>query len=301
MHPMEWLNYHHLFYFWTVAREGSISRACAHLRLAQPTISGQIRSLENSLGEKLFHRVGRKLVLTEMGSVVFRYAEEIFSLGRDLVSTLRGRPTQRAARFHVGIADSIPKLIAYRFLEAALRLPTPVRIVCREDRLGRLAAELALHDLDLILSDAPLGSDVGVRAFSHPLGECGVSFFGTRRLAASHMRGFPKSLQGAPLLLPAEFTSLRRSLESWFERERIRPGVIGEFDDSALMKTFGQAGAGIFPAPSAIEGEVMAQYGVRVVGRVKAVRERFYAITLERRLKHPGVVAISEAARRQLL
>lgn len=298
---MEWLNYHHLFYFWTVAREGSISRACAHLRLAQPTISGQIRSLENSLGEKLFHRVGRKLVLTEMGSVVFRYAEEIFSLGRDLVSTLRGRPTQRAARFHVGIADSIPKLIAYRFLEAALRLPTPVRIVCREDRLGRLAAELALHDLDLILSDAPLGSDVGVRAFSHPLGECGVSFFGTRRLAASHMRGFPKSLQGAPLLLPAEFTSLRRSLESWFERERIRPGVIGEFDDSALMKTFGQAGAGIFPAPSAIEGEVMAQYGVRVVGRVKAVRERFYAITLERRLKHPGVVAISEAARRQLL
>lgn len=297
---MEWLNYHHLLYFWTVARHGSISRATEELYLAQPTISAQLRSLEESLGEKLFTRAGRNIALTEMGQVVFRYADEIFSLGRELTDTLKGRSVGRPVRFTVGIADVLPKLIAYRLLQPALQMPDPIRIVCYEDKPDRLLAELAVHGLDLVLSDAPIGPTVKVRAFNHLLGESDVTIFGPGKIATKYRRKFPQSLDGAPMLLPTETTSLRRSFDQWCEAQGIHPFIVGEFEDSALLKTFGQSGVGLFPAPSVIEAEVRQQYGVQTVGRVNDVRERFYAISVERKLKHPAVVAISEAAQQHL-
>ncbi|MEW6296143.1 MAG: transcriptional activator NhaR [Thermodesulfobacteriota bacterium] len=297
---MEWLNYHHLLYFWVVAREGSIARACEELYLTQPTISAQLRALERSLGEQLFTRVGRNLVLTEVGRVVFRYADEIFSLGRELTDTLKGRSRGRPVRFLVGVVDVLPKLIAYRLLEPALRLADPIHIVCREDKADRLLADLAVHELDLVLTDAPIGPTIKVRAFNHLLGECGVTIFGTAELAAAYRRDFPRSLNGAPLLLPADNTMSRRSLEQWFAAEDIHPLNAGEFEDSALLNEFGQSGAGLFPGPSAIEPEIQGRYGVQAVGRLESVRERFYAISVERKLKHPAVVAISEAARERL-
>ncbi|MGD9763185.1 MAG: transcriptional activator NhaR [Candidatus Binatia bacterium] len=297
---MEWLNYHHLLYFWTVARTGSVSAASAELRLAQPTISGQLRLLEDTLGEKLFHRMGRRLELTEMGRVVYRYADEIFSLGRELQDVVRGRPTGRPVRLAVGVADQVPKLIAYRLIEPALKLPEPVRIVCREDKPERLLTELAVHELDVVLTDAPVPASVKVKAFSHLLGECGVSIFGAQALAAAHRRNFPRSLDGAPCLLPTENTSLRRALDQWFHAQGIRPDVISEFEDSALLAAFGERGVGLFPAPTAIEQEIKDQYGLTLIGRIDQVRERFYAISAERRLTHPAVLAISHAARAKL-
>ena len=297
---MEWLNYHHLLYFWVVACHGSVTRAAAELRLAQSTVSTQLRTLEEVLGEKLFARTGRRLVLTDVGRLVFRYADEIFGLGRELLETVKGRPTGQPMRLTVGIADAVPKLIAYRLLGPVLTGAEPVRIICREDKPDRLLAQLAVHGLDLVLSDAPIGPTTKVRAFNHLLGECGVTFFGTPALARTCRRGFPRSLGGAPVLLPTDNTALRRSLDDWFESEDIRPRVASEFEDSALLMAFGQAGMGLFPAPSAIERQVRSQYGVVVVGRLDTVRERFYAISGERRLKHPAVVAISEAARQRV-
>jgi LysR family transcriptional activator of nhaA len=297
---MEWLNYHHLLYFWTVARTGGVSAASAELRLAQPTISGQLRLLEDHFGEKLFHRVGRRLELTDVGRLVYRYADEIFTLGRELGDAVRGRPTGRPLRFAVGIADQVPKLIAYRLMEPALKLPERVRLVCREDKPERLLADLAVHALDLVLTDAPLNPSINVRAFSHLLGECGTTIFGARALVARHRRGFPRSLDGAPFLLPTENTVLRRSLDQWFAQQDLRPVVVSEFEDSALLKAFGERGVGLFAAPAAIEAEIRRQYGVQVIGRTEDVRERFYAISVERRLKHPAVLAISEAAKERL-
>jgi len=296
---MEWLNYHHLRYFWAAAREGSVTRAGEKLHISQPAVSTQIRGLEQALGERLFTRSGRALALTEAGRVVYRYAEEIFGLGTELMETLKGRPTGRPARLTVGIVNVIPKLIAYRLLEPAFKLPERVRVECREDRPERLLAELATHGLDLVLADAPAGASVRVRAYSHLLGECGVSIFGVERLSKAHRRGFPRSLDGAPFLLPTADSTLRRLLDDWFEAQGIRPRIVGEFEDSALLKVFGQSGAGLFAMPSAIDAEVRSQYEVRLVGRVE-LRERFYAITVERKLKHPAVVAISGAARREL-
>jgi len=297
---MEWLNYHHLRYFWAVAREGGVTRAAERLHISQPTVSAQIRELEQALGERLFARSGRTLALTDVGRTVFRYADEIFGLGRELLDTVKGRPTGRPARLSVGIANVVPKLIAYRLIEPALRLPEPVLLECVEDRPDRLLAELAVHALDVVLSDAPVGPLVNVRAYSHLLGECTVTVFGTAALAAAHTRRFPQSLDGAPFLLPTQNSALRRALDQWFEEQGIRPRVVGEFEDSALLKVFGQAGRGLFAAPTAILAEVRRQYGVRRVGEVAAVRERFYAISVERRLKHPAVLAISEAARQRL-
>jgi len=298
---MEWLNYHHLLYFWTIAREGSVSAAAAELRLAQPTVSGQLRILEDTLGERLFRREGRQMVLTDTGRLVFRYADEIFGIGRELLDTLKGRPTGRPTTLRVGVSDVVPKLIAFRLLEPALKLPEPVRIVCHEDHYDRLLAKLATHELDLVVADAPIVPGARVKAFNHLLGECGVSFFGTPALADAHRRRFPRSLDGAPMVLPVEHTPLRRMLDQWFASEGIRPEVRSEFEDSALLKVFGQAGVGIFAAPTAIESEVRRQYGVRVVGRTDAVRERFYVISAERRLQNPAVVAISESARHMLV
>ena len=283
-----------------MACHGSVTRAAAELRLAQSTVSTQLRTLEEVLGEKLFARTGRRLVLTDVGRLVFRYADEILGLGRELLETVKGRPTGQPMRLTVGIADAVPKLIAYRLLRPALAVAEPVRIICREDMPDRLLAELAVHGLDLVLSDTPIGPTTKVRAFNHLLGECGVTFFGTPALARTCRRGFPRSLGGAPVLLPTDNTALRRSLDDWFESEDVRPRVVSEFEDSALLMAFGQAGMGLFPAPSAIERQVRSQYGVVVVGRLDAVCERFYAISGERRLKHPAVVAISEAARQRV-
>jgi len=297
---MDWLNYHHLHYFWVVAREGSIARASAQLNLAQPTISGQIHALEAALGEKLFMRVGRHLVLTEVGRITYHYADEIFTLGRELIDTLQGRPADRPLRLTVGVADVLPKLIAYRLLEPALHLSTPVQVVCREGKLERLLMELALYELDVVLSDAPSGAHNKIRAFNHLLGECGISLFGTPELAMRYGPGFPDSLDGAPFLLPTDNTMLRRAFERWFSTKGIRPRIMGEFEDSALLSVFGQTSLGIFAAPAVLEAEVQQQYGVQVIGRLEEVRERFYAIAVERKLKHPAIIALSEAARQTL-
>jgi LysR family transcriptional activator of nhaA len=297
---MEWLNYHHLLYFWVVAREGGLVPAGKVLRLTHPTLSAQIHALEARLGEKLFTRVGRKLTLTEVGRVVFRYAEEIFQLGGELVDTVKGRSSGRPLRLEVGVVDVVPKLVVRRLLEPALGLDQPVRLVCHERSFDSLLADLALHALDIVISDAPVPTGSSVRAFNHLLGETGVSFFGVRRLVQEYQRGFPRSLDGAPMLLPLEDLTLRRSLNQWFDRHHIKPQVVAEFEDSALLEAFGESGLGIFAAPSAVEREVMAQHGVQLLGRASEVRERFYAVSVERRLKHPAVLAISEGARHEL-
>jgi LysR family transcriptional activator of nhaA len=297
---MAWLNYHHLLYFWTVAREGSIARACAQLHLTQPTISGQLRALEKAWGAKLFERVGRNLVLTDMGRVVYRYADEIFLLGRELQDTLRGQPPTRPLRLLVGVADTVPKELAYRLLAPALRLPEPTQVVCDHGKPYYLLGQLAVNALDVVLADAPVSPSTKIRAFNHLLGESGLSFMGTPEVAAAYRRGFPRSLNGAPFLLPGENTVLRRSLEQWFDAEGIRPLVRGEFADPGLLKVFGEKGAGVFAVRTAVERETQRQYKVSLVGRVESIRERFYAISVERKLKHPAVVAITEAARQEL-
>lgn len=297
---MDWLNYHHLYYFWVIAREGSITGACRQLHLAQPTLSSQLRQLEKSIGAELFKRAGRRLVLTETGQLVLRYADEIFSLGRELTDVLQGHPTGSPLPFLVGVADVLPKLIAYRLLAAALHLPEPVQLTCQEGNIDYLLMELASHRLDVVLSEAPLGALVNVRAYSHLLGECGVSVFCTADLARKFRRSFPQSLDGAPLLLPMRNTALRRSLDQWFDSQNIQPQVAGEFEDSALLNVFGAAGLGLFAAPSVIEQEICRQYRVQPIGQLPDVRERYYAISVERKLKHPAVVAISETARGQL-
>ncbi len=297
---MEWLNYHHLLYFWTVAKEGSIAKACEQLRLAQPTISGQLRQLELSLGEKLFVKSGRGLVLTEVGRMAFQYAEEIFGLGRELQNQLKGGPNPRRQRLLVGVSDMVPKLIAYRILQPAMQMTESVRLVCEEDTPERLLTDLSEHRLDVVLSEVPVTAMPRLKAFNHLLGTCGVTLFGTAELAKRYRKGFPQSLQGAPLLLPAQGSTLRRSIDRWLETNGIRPVVAGEFKDSALMKAFGQAGAGLFPGPSAIEKEIFEHYRTRGAGRMDTVTESFYAISVERKIKHPAVTVICEAARDQL-
>ena len=297
---MEHLNFHHLRVFWTVAREGGVTRASEKLHVSQPTVTTQVRALEQTLGQRLFTRSGRRLVLTDLGRSAYRYADEIVGLGQELVDRMKGGSPGREVRLTVGIADVLPKLIAYRILEPALRLPEPVRVEGIEDAPERLLAELAVFGLDVVLADAPVGPAVRVRAYNHLLGECTVSVFGADRLARAHRRGFPRSLDGAPFLLPRQHSALRHALDDWFERDGVRPHVVGEFDDCALMNALGQAGHGLFPAPSPIAGEVCRQYDVRAVGTIESVRQRFYAITVDRRLKHPAVISICEAARHKL-
>ncbi len=294
---MEWLNYHHLLYFWMTARHGSMAKASAELRLAPPTLSAQIRRLEASLGEALFLREGRRLVLTEVGRVVQGYADEIFSRGREMLDVVKQRGGPAGLTLAVGVSDALPKLVAWRLLQPALSTGREIRVVCRDGRHDRLLADLALHELDVVLSDAPAAGGLHVRAFNHLLGECGVSFFAATGLAKRLKGRFPASLDRAPFVAPAEGTSLRHSLDAWFERHSVRPRIVGEIEDSALLKTFGEAGAGVFAAPSVVEGEVVRHHRVRVMGRTTDIRERYYAISAERRLKHPAVVAMTQAAR----
>lgn len=296
---MEWLNYHHLLYFWTVARLGSISKASEELLVGPATISAQIQRLEESHGEQLFQKSGRRLVLTEMGHVAYRYAQEIFSLGRELTDTMKGRPTGHPLRLRIGVSDVLPKRIAYRLIKPALGLAAPVRVLCREERPARLLAALAVHELDVVLSDAPLGPEVSVRAFSHALGDCGMGFYAAPRLAGKGLRGFPRSMNGVPFLLPTDSMAIRHALDQWFESKGIHPAVVGEFDDYSLLVVFAAAGHGFFAAPWVLDRELQRQYGFVRIGRTFAVRAHFFAISLERKVKNPAVVAICEAARKK--
>lgn len=293
---MEWLNYHHLLYFWMVGRTGTIAKASKELDLAQPTISGQIRALEERIGEKLFNKVGRNLVLTETGEVVFEYAEEIFSTGQELMDTLRGRPAGRPSRLQVGVSDSLPKTLVHHLLEPALHHEMRPMLICQEDKTDRLLAELSIRRFDLVLADEPVSGPVRVKAFNHLLGECGLSFFASPALV-DRCDDFPGCLAEVPVLLPTENTVSRRAMDQWFERHHVRPNVVAEFEDSALMKQFGRKGAGLFAGPTPLEDDICRDHHVKVVGRTGDVRVRFYAITVERRIKHPAVQALVDAAR----
>jgi LysR family transcriptional activator of nhaA len=297
---MNWLNYHHLLYFWTVAQEGSLTEGSKKLHLTPQTVSAQLRTLEEALGEELFDRSGRRLVLTDVGRLVYRYANEIFTLGRELTDSLKGRPAGRSLKLLVGVADVLPKLVAYRLIEPALRGAEDLRISCVENTSENLLARLVIHELDVVLTDAPVPPNLKVRAFNHLLGECGVTFMATAPLIADLCKGFPHSLEGAPFLLPAEGTTLRHSLEHWFDSLGIRPVVVGEFEDSALLKVFGQAGAGVFAVPSIVAEDARRQYNVRKLGDTAEIVERWYAISVERRVQHPAVAAICQAARSDL-
>ena len=295
------INYKHLHYFWAVAKDGGINRASERLHLTPQTISGQLKLLENVLGKALFSRVGRNLKLTATGRMVLSYAEEIFSLGSELEEMLGHFPDARPTVFRVGVAEVVPKSIACRLLSPALRLPETVRIVCKEGAIDTLLSQLAIHKLDLVISDGPIPTDVNIIGFNHHLGDCGITFFCVARLARKLVGKFPKNLNDEALLLPSEATLVQHRLVRWFDKLRIRPRIVGEFDDSALMKAFGQAGHGIFVAPTAIENEVEKQFGVISIGKTEVVREQFYAISVERKNSHPAVAAISATAREWLL
>lgn len=294
---MDRLNYQHLFYFWNVAREGSVTRASEKLRLAQPTISGQLAVFEDAIGAQLLRKEGRKLLLTEKGRTVYHYADEIFALGRELTNTLKGRVGAMGMRLSVGIADALPKLLVYRLIEPALNHEQQTQVVCHEDKVERLLAELTLHGVDLVLSDTPATTAIGGRVYNHLLGQCGVAVYAAPALAGQYAENFPNSLDGAPLLFPTPATALRRSLDLWFEQKRISPTVRAEIEDSALLKTFAAAGAGLFVAPVAVTEAIERQYGVVNIGELEGVTESFYAITLRRKVDHPAITTILEGAR----
>ena len=298
---MNWLNYHHLHYFWVVAREGGISAASQKLRLAPSTLSAQIQQLEDACGHALFHRTGRRLVLTDIGQMTLEYADEIFGLGRELVDVFQGRSTDRVTRrIHIGITDVVPKLVALRLLEPLLSMEMKLHLICRNDRTDRLLAELAIHHLDVVITDEPVGPDAGVRVFNHQLGACSFHVFGKQALAEKFVAPFPQGLHDQPFLMPSAGTPTRRTLDDWFERHEIRPRIVGEFDDSALMKEFGQVGAGLFISPSVIADDITRQYGVEDLGELPGLNERFYVVSTERTLKHPGVVALTNEARKHV-
>jgi len=295
------MNFKHLYYFWRVAKAGGVVRAGEELHVTPQTISGQIGLLEDELGAPLFARRGRKLELTDAGKLAFGYAQDIFTLGSELEESLRNYPAGgRPVEFRVGVSDAVPKTIAYRLIEPATRLPTPVRIVCREWKLDSLLAELSAHRLDLVIAGAPIPPSVSVRAYNHRLGESGVSFFASAALFKQCKGKFPACLDGAPLLVPGTDAAVRARLDRWCEANQLRPRIVGEFDDSALMKAFGQHGAGVFIGPSLLESEIQTQYGVKILGRSAEIVDEFFAISIERRLTHPCVVAITEAARDRL-
>ena len=293
---MEWLNYHHLLYFWTVAREGSITRAAEKLRLAQPTISNQLRTLEKNLGTELFVRRGRGMVLTESGRLALGYADEIFAIGSELLTAVRQGPTDRPLRLNVGVTDAVPKLVARELLKPILNGPHPVHAVIREGKLEPLVSELATHRLDLVLSDHRYSAPSTIRIFHHRLGECGVTFFAASPLAEQLAENFPNSLDGAPALLPTDNTALRGSLAAWFAARGVRPVVLAEFEDTALLKEFGAEGKGFFALPSIAVEDVVRTHMVQIIGQAPDCRESFFALTAERKLKHPALAEITRVA-----
>ena len=298
---MKPLDFGQLHTFWTVATEGGVTKAAAKLFLAQPTVSGQLRALEREVGHLLVIRSGRGVALTEVGRHVFHYAEEIFSLGREMLDGIRGLPVGRVPRVIIGIADVVPKMLSYRLLTPLIVGPDRIQVVVREGKPDELLADLALHRLDIVVSDSPLPPGAKVRAYSRLIGDSGVTLHATDGLARKYRRKFPQSLDGAPFLLPTENTVLRRSLDDWFASTGIRPQVVAEFEDSALLKYFGRGGQGVFASPTSVEKDVCRLFGVRVVGRINEIRERFYAISTERRLRNPAVMTILENSQRTLM
>lgn len=298
---MEWLNYHHLLYFWTVVREGGVARASRTLRLAQPTISGQVRALEAAIGAPLLEKRGRTVVPTDRGRMVYRYADEIFGLGRELMQVCRGTAPDGVARLVVGISEALPKMVVGRVLEPIFdKDAEPVHLVVNEGRHEDLVADLARYRLDLVLSDEPTSTTTRVGAFSHTLGDSGTSILAVPSLARELRRGFPGSLTGAPMLLPDVRVPFRRALVAWLEKHDIAPRVISEIGDSALLKVFGARGFGVFAVPTVVEAEVIKQYDVALVGRIDDVRDQYYLISGERRLKHPVIARVVRLARARL-
>lgn len=294
---MDFLNYHHLRYFWMVAKEGGLRNAAKKLHVSQPTISAQIADLEEALAEKLFQRTGRHLVLTDTGQEVLSYAEEIFSLGQDLISTIKQRPTLRPLRVHLGVADALPKLVAYRIIEPIFHLPQAVQVACWETNVSHMLTDLAAHRLDVVLADQPAASGVSGNVFNHLLEESGIVFCAERRLAAKLRHGFPKSLDGAPALLPMSNSGLRRSLEQWFHDVGVRPRLVGEIEDPAFVRTLASHGLGFMAIPTLVAKESVTQLSLHTIGKAKGCRQQFYAITAERRRSHPAVQAIISKAR----
>jgi LysR family transcriptional activator of nhaA len=290
---MEWLNYHHLRYFWTVAKEGSLARAAAKLHVSQPSISEQIRELEDALGEKLFRREGRGNKLTDAGQVVLGYAEEIFTLGREMLNAVKQRPGARTLRLYVGVVDSVPKLVTNDILAPVFAMPQTVHVICREGKMEDLLAQLAAHRLDIVLTDEPASSSTHFKAFNHPLGETSTTFCAERKRAAKLKGGFPKSLHDAPALLPAENTPLRRALEKWFREHHIAPRVVAEFEDLALMKVMAAEGRGFTAVPTVALKDAVAHYAFQPIGQAAQCRLHFHAITAERRIAHPAVALIT--------
>ncbi len=297
---MQWLNYQHLLYFWAVARRGSVTAAATELRLAVPTLSAQIRKLEESLGHKLLRRSGNRLVLTDAGVRMMPYAEEIFSLGQQVTELFQGSGYHTPLRLAVGSVDVLPRWLTYRLLEPALRQPQKFQIVFRKDRPERLMADLAAHELDIVFSDVPVIPTMRAQFFTHLFGESGTSFYAAPRIANLYPRNFPRCLEGAPVLLPGEQFSIGRSLDLWFESRKIRPRVIGRFDDFAMARVFAEAGEGILAAPWIIEPELESRYQMKRIGRVGSVRTQYYAISLQRKVQHPGIAAICEVGRPSL-
>ena len=291
--PMDWLNYHHLRYFWTVAKEGSLRKAAEKLHVSPPSISAQLRELEEALGEKLFRRSGRSKVLTDAGQVACRYAEEIYTLGRELVNAVKQRPTAQALRLYVGVSDPFPKLVTNDILKPVFAMSQPVHVICREGKLEDLLGQLAVHRLDIVLADEPASSSTNVRTFNHPLGGSSTSFCASARIASVLRRGFPKSLHGTPALLPSDNTSLRRAVEAWFRNLGVQPRVVAEFEDLALMKVMAAEGRGFIALPSVVAEEAVRRFGFRIIGVTDQCRVRFHAITAERRMAHPAVVAMT--------
>lgn len=291
------LNYQHLLYFWAVVRTGSLKRACEELALSAPTVSMQLRTLEERLGEKLLAKSGRALVPTEVGRLVFSYADEIFGLGQDLMEALEHRPTARPLHLVVGIDDVVPKEIAYRILKTTLALERPVRLSCREGTLERLVADLAIHEVHVVLSDAPITPSFNIRAYSHRVGTSEVIWMATPTLAKTLRRTFPRSLNSVPVLLPTDDTAIRRALDLWLARHDVRPIMIGEFEDYAMLREFARGGHGFFPVPAVLEEQFRREYGVAPVGPAKGIRAEFYAISIERKIKNPAVAAMIDDAR----
>lgn len=294
------INFRQLHYFWVVAKAGGIARGAEQLHLTPQTLSGQVSQLEGSLGVDLFRRVGRRLALTEEGKRVLAYAEEIFQVGQELEEHLRNQKEARQFLFRVGIADVMPKSMAYQLLAPSLVLPEPVKLVCREDKFERLLAELALHRLDLVLADRPIPAGVDIKGYSHRLGECGITFLAAPAVAQRLVGAFPHCLDGTPLLIPGEDSAVRAPLLRWLRGQNVHPRLVGEFDDGALMMAFGQAGAGVFLTPTALAADIAGQQGVVAVGQTDAVTEKFYLITVERKLTHPAAKAVSDAAHQAL-
>lgn len=290
---MEYLNYHHLRYFWTVAREGGLTKATAKLNVSQPTISAQIHALEGVLGEKLFRRAGRNLALTDTGQQVLGYADEIFSLGEDLLNSVKQRPTSRALRLNLGIADVLPKLVTFRIIEPIFRLPYPVQISCSEATASDMLLELASYRLDLVLADEPASSGVTTNVFNHFLGQSGITFCAAPPLASRLRRAFPKSLNAAPALLPMANTGLRRSLEKWFHSVGVRPRLAAECYDPAFVNVLAVQGLGFMAVPTVVANEIVTRFGLRIIGRTEECQQQFYAITPERKLTHPAITAIT--------